>query len=90
MSTSISMYSASVPIFTKILSNMLAWFDKAEADATSRKYDVDVLLASRFAPDMLPFTRQITIASDHAKGASARLAGVEVPSPERVICVLGP
>jgi hypothetical protein len=28
---------------------------------------------------MLPFTRQVQIAVDFAKGASARLAGVEIP-----------
>src|ERR1051325_11725909 len=31
------------------------------------------------APDMLQFVRQIQIAADLAKGAAARLAGVEVP-----------
>jgi uncharacterized protein len=75
----ISMYSASVPIFQKILNNMLAWFDKAEADAAARKYDVNVLLASRFAPDMLPFTAQVTIACDAAKNGPSRLAGVTPP-----------
>ena len=29
---------------------------------------------------MFPLSRQIQIAADHAKGASARLAGVEIPS----------
>jgi len=38
-----------------------------------------VLLCSRLAPDMLPFTRQIQLACDFAKNASARLAGGENP-----------
>lgn len=75
----ISMYSASVPIFTKILGNMLSWFDKAEADAAGRKYDPDVLLSLRFAPDMLPFKAQVTIACDAAKNGPSRLAGVTPP-----------
>jgi hypothetical protein len=53
--------------------------DKAEAYAGNRKIDPEVLLNYRLAPDMLPFVRQIQIAADLAKGAAARLAGVEVP-----------
>jgi Domain of unknown function (DUF1993) len=53
--------------------------DKAEAHAGNRKIDPEVLLNYRLAPDMLPFVRQIQIAADLAKGAAARLAGVEVP-----------
>jgi hypothetical protein len=33
---------------------------------------------------MFPLARQVQIASDHAKGASARLAGLEVPKFEDV------
>ena len=36
----------------------------------------------RLYPDMFPLARQVQIATDHAKGASARLAGVAVPSFE--------
>lgn len=75
----ISMYQASVPVFDKMLGNLAHLFDKALADATARKYDPAVLLQSRLAPDMFTFTRQVQIACDHAKGAPARLAGVEVP-----------
>ncbi len=76
---SISMHSASVPIFARMLGNLLAWLDKAEAHATAKKFDTGVLLATRLAPDMLPFTRQIQIACDGAKFGVARLAGVEAP-----------
>ena len=78
----ISMHSASAPIFTKMLTNMLTWFDKAEAHAAARKFDAANFLGLRLAPDMLPLTRQIQIASDTAKGAMARLAGQEVPKWE--------
>ena len=78
----ISMHSASAPIFTKMLTNMLTWFDKAEAHAAARKFDAANFLGLRLAPDMLPLTRQIQIASDAAKGAMARLAGQEVPKWE--------
>ena len=47
--------------------------------ATARKVQPEVLLASRLAPDMLPFTRQIQLACDFAKNAAARVSGGENP-----------
>ncbi|MDP1649380.1 MAG: DUF1993 domain-containing protein [Rubrivivax sp.] len=76
---SLTMHSASVPVFVRMLGNMLAWLDRAEAHATARKFDSVNYLGLRLAPDMLPFSRQIQITSDGAKGCVARLAGVEVP-----------
>jgi hypothetical protein len=81
-SMAISMHSASAPIFVKMLGNLLTWLDKAEAHAAARKFDTANYLGLRLAPDMLPFTRQIQIASDAAKAAMARLAGVEIPKWE--------
>jgi hypothetical protein len=78
----IDMYSASVPMLRQMLQNMLAWLDKAEAHAIARKFKPDNYLGLRLAPDMLPFSRQVQIASDHAKGCAARLAGVENPKYE--------
>src|SRR6188768_1767351 len=79
MSMSFSMYQASVPAFVQMLNNLTAIMDKAEAHARSREIDPEVLLRYRLAADMLPLVRQIQIAADLAKGAAARLAGVEVP-----------
>ncbi|MBL8363162.1 MAG: DUF1993 domain-containing protein [Rubrivivax sp.] len=76
---SISMHTASVPVFVRMLNNLLTWLDKAQAHAEARKFDTANYLGLRLAPDMLPFTRQIQIASDAAKGCVARLAGVDVP-----------
>jgi uncharacterized protein len=76
---SLSMYQASIPAFVQMLNNISAIMDKAETHARSREIDPEVLLNYRLAPDMLPFVRQIQIAADLAKGAAARLAGVEVP-----------
>ena len=78
----ISMYSASAPVFAKMLGNMLKWMDAAKAHAEAKKFDTSVYMALRLAPDMLPFTRQIQIASDAAKGAIARLSGQTAPSWE--------
>jgi uncharacterized protein len=73
------MYQASVPVFLQMLNNLSAILEKAEAYAGNRKVDPEILINYRLAPDMLPFVRQIQIAADLAKGAVARLAGVEVP-----------
>jgi hypothetical protein len=78
----ISMYQASAPRFANILNNLAAILDKAQAHCEAKKIDPLALTAFRLYPDMLPFTRQITIACDTAKGAVARLAGVEVPKHE--------
>jgi uncharacterized protein len=75
----ISMYQASVPAFLQMLSSLSAILDKAEAFAMERKIDPAVLLGWRLAPDMFALARQVQIATDHAKGCCARLAGVEVP-----------
>jgi uncharacterized protein len=76
---SLSMYQASVPVFAQILGALGNVLAKAEAHAAAKKIDPAVLLASRLAPDMFPLSRQVHIACDFAKGATARLAGVEVP-----------
>jgi hypothetical protein len=75
----ISMHSASVPIFVRMLGNLSRFIDKAQASAEARKFDPKVLVESRLAPDMLPFRTQVQIACDAAKLAVARLAGVEAP-----------
>ena len=79
---SITMHSASVPIFVKMLGNVAVWLDSAEAHAAAKKFDVAVLLNSRLAPDMLPLTRQIQIACDSAKFGVSRLAGGDAPKFE--------
>lgn len=76
------MYQASAPRFVNILKNLSAILDKAQAHAEARKIDPAVLLGSRLYPDMFPMKRQVQIACDTAKGAVARLAGVEVPRHE--------
>ena len=78
----ISMYQASVPVFTRMLNNLATILEKAAAHAEAKKIDPAVLINNRLYPDMLPLARQIMIASDTAKGGAARLAGVEPPKYE--------
>ena len=75
----ISMYQASAPRLANMLRNLDAILAKAQAHATAKKIDPAVLLAARLFPDMLPLVKQVQIATDHAKGCVACLAGVEVP-----------
>ena len=76
------MYQASAPRFTSALRNLSAILDKAQAHAEAKKIDPAALTAFRLYPDMFPLTRQVQIACDTAKGAVARLAGIEIPRHE--------
>jgi|SRR5665213_3244998 len=79
---SVSMYDVSIPIFTLSLNNIAAILDKATAHAEAKKVGPNVLPSTRLIADMLPLSAQIQIACDTAKGAAARLAGVEAPKHE--------
>jgi hypothetical protein len=75
----ISIYDISMPAFKRGLTNLAALLDKAAAHATEKKFDPGVLVHMRLFPDMLPLSSQVQIACDMAKGAAARLGGVDVP-----------
>ena len=75
----ISMSSASVPIFVTMLRNLSKFLGKARAHAEAKKFDPNVLVTARLAPDMLPFKSQVQIACDSAKFCVARLSGVDAP-----------
>ena len=76
---SISMSSASLPVFQTALTNLSHLLAKGQAHADAKKFDSLVLAQYRLAPDMLPFTRQVLIACDAAKLCVARLSGLEAP-----------
>jgi hypothetical protein len=76
---SLSVHQLTVPLFVQMLTNLLGWLDKAEAHAKAKKFDPNNFFALRLTPDMLPFARQVQIATDHVKGCLARLAGQEPP-----------
>jgi hypothetical protein len=75
----ISMYDISIPAFKRGLTNLSTLLDKAAAHAAEKKFDSVVLVQLRLFPDMLALSSQVQIACDMAKGAAARLAGVEIP-----------
>jgi hypothetical protein len=78
----ISMHAMSHGVFSKALSQLLHVMEKGVANAKARSFDASVLVNSRLAPDMLPFSRQIQLASDFAKNSVARLAAVDPPRME--------
>ena len=78
----LSMYQASAPRFAHMLKNLSAILDKAQAHCEARKIDPLALTTFRLYPDMFPLARQVQIACDAAKGAMARLSGVESPKHE--------
>jgi hypothetical protein len=63
----------------KTLGQMLTWLDAAAAFAEKKKFDVNVLVGMRLAPDQFAFARQIQTSCDTAKLAAARLTGQEAP-----------
>jgi hypothetical protein len=79
---SLSLYDVSIPALTLGLTNLGAILDKAILHAEARKFDPNILAQTRVFPDMLPFTRQVMIACDMAKGCAARLAGIDNPKFE--------
>ena len=85
----ISMSSASLPVCTRMLTNLSHILSKAEQFVDAKKIDPAALTSYRLSPDMLPFTRQILIACDAVKNGVARLSDVEAPKFEDTETTLG-
>ena len=75
----ISMYTASVPVFKQLLDALNVILGKAELQVKNNKMDPETLLQASLFPDMFNLIRQVQIATDFAKGVTARLGGIEVP-----------
>lgn len=71
------LYTFTVPVFKKTLGGLKTVLQKAEAELSPEAQAA--LLADSLAPDMFPFVKQVQVTCDNAKGASARLAGVDMP-----------
>lgn len=76
---SLSLTSATLPLFKAGLTNLSHCLDKASSNAQKRNFSPDAFIVLRLAPDMLPFAAQIRIACDAAKNGTARVSGLEAP-----------
>ena len=76
-----SVYDFTIAPMLRSLTNLDAIIDKAE-ELLESDADIDpaTLLQARLYPNMAPFIVQVRIATDTAKGAAARLSGVDVPA----------
>jgi hypothetical protein len=77
-----NLYDLTIPQFIRALGQVHRWLDLAQQHAEQKKFDPNVLMTARLAPDQFAFARQVQIFSDNAKGAAARLAGIQPPAYE--------
>jgi len=77
-----SLYDFTVPALVRALTNLSSQLDKAKAHAEQKKCDFKAFAEARLIADMRPLTSQVQIACDNAKGAVARLSGIEAPKYE--------
>jgi uncharacterized protein len=76
------MYYNAISQYAGALEKIDGWLDKAEQHASAKKFDVQVLMNSRLAPDMGAFVYQVQSACDYIKGAAAWLSGQTAPRHE--------
>lgn len=74
------LYDLTVPAFLRGFKAMAAFLEKARAHADENGIAHDDLLTARLYEDMATLTSQIQRASDSAKFAASRLAGIEPPA----------
>lgn len=75
----ITMLSATLPVLKHYLRVLSGLLDKAEAHALACNTNAAALLEARLYPNMHPLIAQAQFACDFAKGAVARLGGIEKP-----------
>jgi len=78
----VSLYDFTVPALVRALTNLSHQLEKAHKFAAQKKVDFEAFAQARLIADMRPLTAQIQIATDNAKGAVARLTGVDAPKYE--------
>lgn len=76
------MYYNAISQLALALREIEGWLDKAELHAAAKKFDIQVLMDSRLAPDMGAFVYQVQSACDYTKGAAAWLSGQTAPQHE--------
>lgn len=87
--TETNLYTVTVPPMIKSLTALSGILDKLGVHAAGKQLEwhpagmqEEALLNSRLISDQFPFIRQVQVACDNAKGATARLAEIENPKFE--------
>ena len=75
-----SMYDSCVPVCTQMMNSLSGILDKAAAHAAAHKLEETAFLQARLFPDMFTMARQVRQATDFARNAPGRLAGVALPA----------
>lgn len=76
----LSMYQVCVPVVTQMLNGLTTVLDKAAAHVAEHKLEESAVIQARLYPDMFPMGRQVKQATDFARNAPGRLAGVTSPT----------
>lgn len=75
----LAMHPIALPVLIHGLKNLSTVLKKGADHAKAAGIEPSVLMNARLFPDMFPLVRQVQIATDMAKSAGARLAGIENP-----------
>ncbi|EKR62867.1 PF09351 domain protein [Leptospira weilii str. 2006001853] len=73
------LYEITILQFSKMLKNLKLILEQGEVHAESKKFDMQILLNSRLAPDQFHLIKQIQTVCDTAKLGVSRLTGKEAP-----------
>jgi hypothetical protein len=74
------MYYQTIRQMKKLLGQLDKWLETAAAHAQAVKFDPNIYLTLRMAPDQFAFAKQVQTACDTAKLVAARLSGKEAPA----------
>jgi hypothetical protein len=74
------MYFETFGQMKKQLGQLRGWLEIATKHAEAKKFDPDLFLGFRLAPDQFAFARQVQIACDTAKTAAKFLTGKDAPA----------
>jgi hypothetical protein len=71
---------ATISQYARMLNNLDRWLGAAIAHAEAKKFDPEILVQARLAPDQFALVQQVQSACDAAKYAAAYLSGQTAPS----------
>lgn len=77
-----NLYDSLIPQLTRVLGQVLRWLDKAQAYAETKKFDPEVLLSARLAPDQWDLAGQLRVVALAPQRLAAMLRGTEPPAFE--------